>query len=236
MAFTEDEQCEAIRMVAMGERISSKLKCRAWAKLTGAPVQPRCLEIADRRFLELVVDAGPGCADAGLVVEMGVRSDATMSEIVGAVDISSPSIPDVSGLWELRTVTAVNPDREEDGSLYCDFEPPCADELAIVRCEIEIEQEGEVFEQSGRCWSAEESQLEIDPFRLSGVGTIDPSTGETFMEGEVEVQEGFFVYFKGEGAFAEDGMSSTMTTTAGVQGNWQWLSVTTGRHLDEAAE
>lgn len=235
IAFSEAEQCEAIRMVAMGQRISSKLQCRAWAKLTDAPVQQSCFDLADRRFVELVTDAGPGCADAGLVVEMGGSSDAVMSEIVGSIDASSALTSDISGRWELRTVVAANPERVRDGSLYCDFEleAPCPDELVIVTCETEIIQDGEEFQQSALCVSAVDSPLYLEPFTQAGKGRIDLLTGESFMEGEVEVLPGFSVDFKGEGFYASDGQSSTMTTTAGADGNWLWLSVTTGRRMPE---
>ncbi|MDG2305440.1 MAG: hypothetical protein P8R42_12495 [Candidatus Binatia bacterium] len=236
VAFTGDEQCEAIRMVAMGQRISSKLQCRAWAKLTDAPVQQFCLDVADQRFLKLVTDAGPGCADAGLVVEMGGGADAVMSEIVGAVEGATPAIPDISGLWELRTVVAANPDPMRDGSLYCDSDPTCPDELVIVECDTEIVQDGDRFEQSALCRSADDSRLYLEPFSQSGAGAIDLVTGETVMEGEVEVFPSFFVYFKGEGSYGPDAQSSTMTTTAGADGNWLWLSVTTGRRLGEAGD
>lgn len=228
LAYSEAEQCEAIRMVAMGQRISSKLQCRAWATLTDAAVQQSCLDLADRRFVELVTNAGPGCADAGLVVDMGGGSDAVMSEIVGAIEAPSPPIPDISGRWELRTVVSANAEQCDPGS-------ECPDELAIVTCETEITQAGDAFQQSADCRSADDSRVVLEPFLQSGAGTIDRLTGETLMDGVVEVVPGLLVFFKGEGAYSADGQASTMTTTAGSDGNWLWLSVTTGRRLDDDA-
>lgn len=232
-AFSVEERCEAIRMAGMGERISSKLQCRAWAKLTDAEVQRSCLDAADRRFLRLMGSA-PECGDAGLLVDMGAAADAVMSDVVGAVDASSAPIPDISGRWELRTVVGLNPDRIRDGSLECDTNPTveCPSEVVIVTCEAEITQDGDTFHQVARCHTPPESPVVLDPFHQEGNGSIDRLTGECMIEGEVEVPPVWSIYYKAEGVYAADGQSSTTTTTAGMDGNWLWLSVTTGTRLD----
>jgi hypothetical protein len=161
-----------------------------------------------------------------------------MSGIVGSIDASSSLTPDISGRWELRVVVAANPERVRDGSLYCDFEPsaPCPDELVIITCDTHITQDGDEFEQTALCQSTEDSAVQLEPFMQSGLGRIDVLTGESFLEGDVEVVPGFSAYFKGEGFYAPDGQSSTMTTTAGADGNWLWLAVTTGRRLKDPAD
>lgn len=232
-AFSAEERCEAIRMAAMGARISSKLQCRAWAKLTDAPVQRSCLDAADRRFLRLMGSA-PECGDAGNLVDMGAAADAVMSEVVGSVDASGAPIPDISGRWELRTVVGLNPDRIRDGSFECDTDPTieCPSEVIIVTCEAEITQDGDTFHQAALCRTPPESPVLLDPFEQVGDGSIDPLTGECILEGEVEVPPVWSVDYKAEGVYAADGRSSTTTTTAGTDGNWLWLSVTTGTRLD----
>jgi hypothetical protein len=59
-APTPEERCEAYQLAAAGQRISAKLHCRAWAKLSGTEIDPDCLDQAEKRFAVQLEDGGPG--------------------------------------------------------------------------------------------------------------------------------------------------------------------------------
>jgi hypothetical protein len=229
-AVTPEKECEAAQLAAIGQRISTKLHCRAWAKLTGIGVPPECLRAADDRFFSLLASMGPDCADAGRLIDLGANADAVMSAATAQIETGS-SIPDLSGAWTTRTVLGANPDGAE--SLICGGpdEPVCPEVFAIIECRSQYRDEGAVLRQDSECRSSADSPTHFDAFRQLGNGPVDHTTGECSFAGTVDVPNAFVAHYKGEGVFSSDGNSMTAITTAGLGGDWIWLAATSGERV-----
>ncbi len=225
-------RCEAARLAAMGQRISTKLHCRAWARLTDIEVPEACLRAADDEFVRLLVSIGPECADPGAIVDLGASADETMSAAAATVDSGSP-LPDLSGRWVTRTVLGANPDGAD--ALLCGGpgEPECPDVFVIIECRSDFTQEGETLHQTSVCSTTPDSPEALPPFTQEGSGPIDLLTGEFSFEGSVDVPGIFVALYKGEGVFSADGSSQRAVTTAGLGGDWLWLAETSGWREDD---
>jgi hypothetical protein len=229
-AATPEAECEAAQLAAMGQRISTKLHCRAWAKLTGIEVPAECLQAAEDQFLSLIVSMGPECADPGSIVDLGASADATMSAAAATVD-PAPSIPDLNGTWVTRTVLGPNPGGAD--ALVCGGagEPTCPEVFVIIECRTQLTQEGETLHQLSECGTTPDSPEYLPSFRQEGSGPIDRVTGEYSFEGSVDVPNVFVAHYKGEGVFSPDGSSLTAVTTAGLGSGWLWLAATSGERV-----
>lgn len=227
-----EKRCEATQLAAMGQRISTKLHCRAWAKATSTQVSAECLEAADDQFLKLLRSVGPECATPGAIVDLGASADATMSAAAATVE-SGPLIPDLSGTWVTRTVLGPNPNAAD--GLVCGGpgEVECPEVFVIIECRSEFTQDGAVLHQRSRCSTTPDSPETLPSFSQEGSGPIDSVTGEFSFEGSVDVPGVFVALYKGEGVFSEDGNSHTAITTAGLGGGWIWLAATSGQRTDD---
>ena len=222
-----DARCEAARLAAMGQRISTKLHCRAWARLTDIDVPEACLRAADDEFVRLLVSIGPECADPGTIVDLGASADETMSAAAATVDSGTP-LPDLSGRWVTRTVLGPNPDAAD--ALLCGGpgEPECADVFVIIECRSDFTQDGDMLHQTSQCSTTPDSPQTLPSFTQQGSGPIDRLTGEFSFGGSVDVPGVFVAHYKGEGLFSADGTSQRAITTAGLGGDWLWLAETSG--------
>jgi hypothetical protein len=232
-AVGPDEECEAAQLAAVGQRISTKLHCRAWAKLSGIEVPSACLRAADDRFLALLLSIGPTCADPGSLVELGASADAIMSAAAAQIEVAA-AVADPSGTWETRTVVGANPAQSE--GLTCDGpgEPICPDVFAIIECRTEITLDGGFLGQESECRSSADSPAYFGAFHQSARGSLERTTGEHSFEGTVDVPNAFVAHYKGEGAYSSDGNSMTAITTAGLGGDWFWLAATSGERVAPA--
>jgi hypothetical protein len=233
-AVTPEDECEAARLAAMGQRISTKLHCRAWAKAVGTDVPGACIEAAENQFLELLQSVGPECADPGLLVDLGAEADSIMADAVEiAAILPSAAIPDVSGVWVTRTALGANPAGADPLICGGPGEPPCPDVFVIIECRSELAQTDRVLHQRSECHTTPDSPEQLPLILEQASGPVDPTTGEFSISGSVEVTSLFVVDYKNEGAFSDDGNSVRSVATAGQNGQWLWLAVTSGERVQE---
>jgi hypothetical protein len=231
-AVTPEDECEAARLAAMGQRISTKLHCRAWAKAVGTDVPEACIEAAENQFLELLQSVGQECADPGLLVDLGAEADSIMADAVGIAAILPPAaIPDVSGVWVTRTALGANPDGADPLICGGHGEPACPDVFVIIECRSELVQEDRVLHQRSECHTTPDSPEQLPLILEEAIGPFDPATGEFSISGRVDVSSLFVVDYKNEGAFSHDAKSVRSIATAGQNGQWLWLAVTSGERL-----
>jgi hypothetical protein len=228
-AVGPDAECEAAQLAAIGQRISTKLHCRAWAKLAGIEVPSECLRAADDQFFTLLVSMGPKCGDPGSLVDLGASADAIMSTAAAQVEVST-SVADPSGTWVTRTVVGTNPD-EMDLTCGGPEEPVCPDVIAIIECRTQITLERDSTHQDSECQSSADSPVYFGPFHQEARGPIDRTTGEHSFAGTVEVSPSLVAHYKGEGVYSADGNSMSAITTAGLGGDWFWLAATSGERV-----
>jgi hypothetical protein len=234
-AVTADERCEAYQLAASGQRISAKLHCRAWAKLTGTPVDASCLDKAEKRFLLQLQEGGPGCAAPDDVVSLGAAADAQINQIVSDVQIDPPTLPSLGGRWRTRTTVGF----ATEVVLDCDYykPKPCPDPGAflLIECDTQIVQSGATLTYASTCGSAPDSPATIPTFTQAATGTIDVVTGEWTLAGTVEVPGLGDYGYAGEGVFSADGRGLTGFTTAGWGAGAtfvQYLATTSGSRVD----
>lgn len=236
-AVTPGERCEAYQLAASGQRISAKLHCRAWAKLTGAPVDDDCLDKAEKRFLLQLQDGGPDCAAPSDVVSLGAAADEQASAVVADVQTDSPPIADTTGHWQSRSSITNNP----DGGTWvdCDNYPPgqCPkpDVFLIIDCDTQITQTGNRQKFVSTCATPPESPLQRATFHQEATGTLDLVTGEWMLSGTVEIPGLEPIDYTGEGTTSADGRSSHGFTTAGFQAGGvraEWLASTVSHRVD----
>lgn len=231
-AVTPEARCQGMQLVALGQRVSLKLNCRAWAKLTDKPVARRCLARAERTFLKTLASAGSGCADPGAIIDLAAQADAMMSETAARVETTAP-LSDPSGLWVSRTAVGANPAGAD--ALVCNGpgEPPCPAVFAIFECRSRFRLEDGVMHQESECTTPEDSPEKFPAFGQLGSGPYDPLTGEFSIEGNVDLPGFALLSYKGEGVFSPGGRSYTVTTTAGFDGDWLWLATTSGKRVQD---
>jgi len=235
-AVTDAERCAAYQLAATGQRISTKLHCRAWAKLTGTEVDPACLDKAEKRFLLQLQNGGAGCAEPDDVVSLGAAADAQMSAVVADIEPAPPALPDLTGHWRTETRVAVNQDGPVIGCEFYQSRPcPTPDFFLLVACETDIVQTGNELRFESTCSTPPGSPLTLSPFTQSATGSVEPLTGEWLLAGTVFVP-GLGAYeYQGEGVFSPDGRAQTGFTTAGVSGaggTVLWLASTTGARVE----
>lgn len=236
-AITPDEQCEAYQLAATGQRISAKLHCRAWAKLTGTDVDPACLDKAEKRFLVQLQKGGPDCATPSEVVSLGAAADAQTNAVVADIQTDPPTIPDLTGTWTTRSSISSNPG---GGAVVgCEYylPAPCPEPniFLIIDCRTQITQDGDELTYDSECSTPPESPTQRDTFRQEGTGPIDRVTGEWMLSGTVYVPGLEAIDYSGEGVFSADGRSQTGFTTAGFSAGGftaEWLATTVGRRVD----
>ena len=235
-ALTADERCEAYQLAASGQRISAKLHCRAWAKLTGTEVDATCLDKAEKRFLLQLQDGGAGCATPDEVVSLGAAADAQANAVVADVQPGAPSIPSVTGKWRSRTSVGIKPDGgiAIDCSYYSPAACPLANVFAVIDCDTTLEQQGTTLRYDSICGAAPESPESIAQFTQMAIGSIDSVTGESQLAGTVNIPGLAPIDYQGEGVFAADGRMQTGFTTAGWSASTGslWLATTTGHRVD----
>jgi hypothetical protein len=236
-AITADERCEAYQLAASGQRISAKLHCRAWAKLTGTAVDPSCLDKAEKRFLLQLQDGGPGCAAPDEVVSLGAAADVQMNAVVADIQPGSATIPSLTGKWRTRTLVGTNPDGGPaiDCKYYAPGACPPPNMFAIIDCDTTLEQQGTSLRFDSNCTTPPESLQQVAPFKQNATGSIDQVTGEWLLAGTVEVPGLSAIDYTGEGVFSADGRTQTGFTTAGYRGSGgasPWLATTTGQRVD----
>lgn len=234
-ATTPAERCEAYQLAASGQRISAKLHCRAWAKLTGAVVDESCLDKAEKQFLLHLKDGGADCATPDEVVSLGAAADAQMSAVVADVQPSAVAIPDVSGSWVTRTSVATDP--SGGFAIGCEYYPPgkCPplNNFATIECQTTLVQTGTSLRFDSLCQTTPDSGVSFAPFNQNANGSIDPVTGEWLLAGIVLVGGLDPIDYAGEGVFSADGRTQTGFTTAGYSGGASlWLATTTGHRVD----
>jgi hypothetical protein len=235
-AITADGRCEAYQLAASGQRISAKLHCRAWAKLTGTPVDAGCLDKAEKRFLLLLQEGGPGCAAPDEVVSLGAAADAQSNQVVSEVQLDPPTLPSLTGNWRTRTTVGF----AGEVVLDCDYykPKPCPDpgSFLVIECETSIVQDGGTLTYASTCGSTPDSPADLPTFTQAATGTIDVVTGESTLAGTVEVPGLGRYAYEGEGVFSADGRSTTGFTTAGwgAPGAVQtlYLATTSGERVD----
>lgn len=236
-ALTAAERCEAYQLAATGARISAKLHCRAWAQLTGTPVDAGCLDKAEKRFLLQLQDGGPDCAAPSEVVSLGAAADAQADAVVADVQPDAPAIPSTTGHWMSRSSITYNP----DGGAWvdCDNYPPgqCPkpDVFLIIDCDTQITQTGLQQKYVSTCSTPPESPLQRETFHQEATGTIDVVTGEWMLSGTVEIPGLDPIDYTGEGTTSADGRTSNGFTTAGFSAGdlkAEWLASTVGHRVD----
>jgi hypothetical protein len=237
-AVTPQERCEAYQLAASGQRISAKLHCHAWAKLTDSAVDAGCLDKAEKRFLlQLQQGGGTDCATPSEVVSLGAAADAQSNAVVADVQADPATIPDLTGTWRTRSSIAYAPGGGY--ALDCEFylPNPCPEPevFLIIDCETEITQSGGMLSYASVCSTPAESPLQRETFDQAATGPIDVVTGEWMLSGTVEVPGLAPIDYDGEGVFSADGRSQTGFTTAGFSGGGvtvEWLATTVGSRVD----
>jgi hypothetical protein len=235
-AVTPEERCEAYQLAASGQRISAKLHCRAWAKLTGTEVDASCLDKAEKRFLLQLQDGGSGCATPDEVVSLGAAADAQSNAVVADLQPGSPTIPSLSGKWRTRTAVGVKPDGgfAIDCSYYAPGACPPANMFATIDCDTTLDQQGTSLSFASLCSTTPDSSVKFESFTQSATGSIDVVTGEWLLAGTVRIYGLDPIDYQGEGVFSADGRTQTGFTTAGWSGSGGslWLATTTGQRVD----
>ena len=237
-AVSAADRCEAYQLAASGQRISAKLHCRAWAKLTDTPVDPACLDKAEKRFLLQLQDGGPDCAGPDQVVSLGAAADAQANAVVADVQSDSPTIPSVAGKWLTRSTIAFNPDG--GAAVACEFYStpqacPNLEMFLIIDCETRLGQDGATLTYDSICTTPPESPTQRETFNQAATGSVDLVTGESMVSGVVEIPGLDPIAYDGEGVFSADGRSSTGFTTAGYSGGGVeilWLASSVGHRVD----
>lgn len=235
-AVTADERCEAYQLAAAGQRISAKLHCRAWAKLTGTPVEADCLDKAEKRFLLHLQEGGPGCATPDDVVSLGAAADAQTNQVVAEVQLDPPTLPSLTGEWRTRTTVGL----ADEAVLDCEYykPKPCPDpgSFLVIDCATTLEQDGGALTYASTCGSAPGSPFELPTFTQAATGTVDVVTGEWTLAGTVQVPGVGTYSYMGEGVFSADGRTMTGFTTAGWgvpgTGEVSFLATTAGSRAD----
>lgn len=234
---TPAERCEAYQLAASGQRISAKLHCRAWAKLTGTEVDASCLDKAEKRFLLLLQEGGADCATPSEVVSLGAAADAQSNAVVADIQTDPATIPDLTGTWTTRSSIAFNP---SGGTVVgCEYylPAPCPEPnvFLIIDCRTQITQTGGDLHYDSECSTPPESPTQQDEFQQEGTGPIDRVTGEWMLSGTVHVPGLAPIDYEGEGVFSADGRSQTGFTTAGFSAGGfttEWLATTVGQRVD----
>ena len=234
---TPAERCEAYQLAASGQRISAKLHCRAWAKLTGTEVDASCLDKAEKRFLLLLQEGGSDCATPSEVVSLGAAADAQSNAVVADIQTDPATIPDLTGTWTTRSSIAFNP---SGGALVgCEYylPAPCPEPnvFLIIDCRTQITQTGSELHYDSECSTPPESPTQREVFQQEGTGPIDRVTGEWMLSGTVHVPGLAPIDYEGEGVFSADGRSQTGFTTAGFSAGGftaEWLATTVGQRVD----
>jgi hypothetical protein len=237
VTISPEARCEAYQLAASGQRISAKLHCRAWAKLTNTEVDASCLDKAEKRFLLLLQQGGPDCAAPSDVVSLGAAADVQASAVVTDVQPDAPVIPSTTGHWQSRSSITNNP----DGGTWvdCDNYPagqcPQPNVFLIIDCDTQITQTGSEQKYVSTCSTPPESPLQRATFHQEATGTIDVVTGEWMLSGTVEIPGLDPIDYTGEGTTAADGRSSNGFTTAGFSAGTvkqEWLASTVGHRVD----
>ena len=236
-AVTAAQRCEAYQLAASGQRISAKLHCRAWATLTGAPVDEDCLDKAEKRFLLQLQDGGPDCAAPSDVVSLGAAADQQASAIVADVQTDSPAIADTTGHWQSRSSITNNPDGGTwvDCGNYPAGQCPKPSVFLIIDCDTQITQTGNRQKYVSTCNTPPESPLQRATFHQEATGTLDLVTGEWILSGTVEIPDLEPIDYTGEGTTAADGRSAQGFTTAGFKAGslkQEWLATTVSHRVD----
>jgi hypothetical protein len=236
-AITPAERCEAYQLAASGQRISAKLHCRAWAKLTGTPVDAACLDKAEKRFLIQLQEGGPDCAEPSDVVSLGAAADAQSNAVVADVQPDAPAIPSATGHWQSRSSIINTP----SGGAWVDCENyppgqcPQPDVFLIIDCDTQLTQTGSKLEYVSTCSTPPESPLQRATFPQEATGSVDLVTGEWMLSGTVEIPGLDPIDYSGEGSTSPDGRTSTGFTTAGFSASGvktEWLASTVSHRVD----
>ncbi len=236
-AVSVEDRCEAYRLAAIGERVSRKLHCRAWAKLTGQDVDEACLQRAEDLFLAHLFRGGASCVVIDDLVTLGEEADDIVNAVVASVETDPPLLPDLTGTWETRTVVSL--DVDSIGGFDCEAwevynPPPCPDPslFAVIECTLEIVQDGDTLHHESTCMSAPGSAFPIPGLQQEATGPIDLRTGEWGLRGTVLFGDSF-VEYRGEGVFAPNGQSFSGITTSSLGGpeGPRYLSFTSGSRV-----
>ena len=236
-AITPAERCEAYQLAATGQRISAKLHCRAWAKLTDTPVDAGCLDKAEKRFLLQLQQGGPDCAAPDDVVSLGAAADVQADAVVADVQPDAPALPSSTGHWQSRSSIINTP----DGGTWvdCDNYPPgqCPrpDVFLIIDCDTQLTQTGTKLNYVSTCSTPPESPEQLSSFPQEATGTIDLVTGEWMLSGTVKIPGLDPIDYTGEGSTAPDGRTSSGFTTAGFSASGvktSWLASTVSHRVD----
>jgi hypothetical protein len=236
-AVSPAERCEAYQLAASGQRISAKLHCRAWAKLTGTEVDASCLDKAEKRFLLQLQEGGADCATPSEVVSLGAAADAQTNAVVADIQTDSPTIPDLTGTWTTRSSIAFNPSGGPVVGCEYYLPAPCPEPniFLIIDCRTKITQTGNELHYDSECSTPPESPTQRETFQQEGTGPIDRVTGEWMLTGTVNVPGLQPIDYEGEGVFSADGRSQTGFTTAGFSAGGftaEWLATTVGHRVD----
>jgi len=220
----DDSVCEGFRLAAVGARISRKLHCHAWARLTGEPLDSACLDRAEKAYLEHLGQGGPECLAGDAVLDAATFADSALGVAVRSAATESVAAEfDPSGTWDITGALELSAEAVVDRAGCLVGESLCpAPGLEIV-CEQDLTLRGEVLSATLDCVvPGTELTLSVD----ADEGSFDAVTLEWAAGGEAFVAElGARFGWKAEGVFAPSGDTYTGIATVGLGGQDSvWLA------------
>lgn len=224
-AGAQDEAvCDGFRLAAAGTRISSKLHCHAWARLTGEPIDSACLDRAEKAYLEHVGLGGPQCLTGDTVLDAATFADDALGVAVRSA-VADPAAADFdpTGTWDITGALELSADAVLDRAGCLVDGGFCPAPTVEIVCEQDLTLRGDVLSATLACSiPGSELTLNVD----ADDGSFDAVTLEWSAGGEATAPMlGGNFGWKAEGVFSPTGETYTGMATVGLSGpDGVWLA------------
>ena len=216
--------CDGFRLAAAGTRISSKLHCHAWARLTGEAVDSTCLDRAEKAYLAHVGLGGPECLTGDAVLDAATFADDALGVAVrSAVGEPAAAEFDPTGTWDITGALELSADAVLDRAGCLVDGGFCPAPTVEIICAQDLTLRGDVLSATLEC-SIPGSELTL--YVDADDGSFDAVTLEWSAGGEATAPMlGGNFGWKAEGVFSPTGETYSGTATVGLSGpDGVWLA------------